>query len=73
MKCMYVRASLHSWIKVTDLYQKYMMEMIDERRYVQDDDLRADLFSLLMSALDDGDEQATDRELTGKRLPTVFY
>ena len=49
------------------------MEMIDERRYVQDDDLRADLFSLLMSALDDGDEQATDRELTGKRLPTVFY
>lgn len=46
--------------------QQYMMEMIEERRYIQDEDIRADLFSLLMGALDDEDAKATDRELTGK-------
>ncbi|VDC07904.1 unnamed protein product [Peniophora sp. CBMAI 1063] len=45
--------------------RQYMMEMIDERRYIHDGHSGADLFSLLMGALDDGDAKATDRELTG--------
>ncbi|VDB94071.1 unnamed protein product [Peniophora sp. CBMAI 1063] len=48
-----------------DEVQKYMLEMIEERRYALDDKSRHDLFTLLMGNLEDGEEAATEHELMG--------
>lgn len=53
------------------LAQKYMLEMIAERRYTHDHKSRCDLLSLLMGTLDDGEADVTDRELTGLHATSV--
>ena len=60
--------SLGALADETRAVQKYMLEMIAERRHALDDTSRHDLFSLLMATLGDGDAPATERELMGMPL-----